>query len=416
MGDALPQLGLVGVLILLNAVFAGTEMALVSLRDSQVSRMEQQGGRGRAVAELVRDPNRFLATIQIGITLAGFLASAAAAVSLAEPLVEPLGFLGGAAEAVAIGLVTLVLTFLTLVFGELAPKRIAMQRAERWALFAARPLSMLARATRPAVWLLSKTSDVVVRISGADPSAGGDELTEEEVRDIVATQASFSDEQRTIISGALEIGDRLLRDVLVPRPRVVWIPADMPAPDALRALVASGHSRAPVARGELDDVLGIASLRELVGATGAVADHIRPAIVHPETKRVVESLRELQAARAQLAVVADEYGGVAGIITVEDLVEEIVGEIWDESDRDVVAVERHVDGSMVVPGRFPAHDLVDLGIDVDTGDSTTIAGVVLERLGRIPEHPGDVVDLGGWTAEVLAVERRAITSVRVAPR
>ena len=416
MADALPQLGLVGALILLNALFAGTEMALVSLRDSQVSRMEQQGGRGRAVAELVRDPNRFLATIQIGITLAGFLASAAAAVSLAEPLVEPLGFLGGAAEAVAIGLVTLVLTFLTLVFGELAPKRIAMQRAERWALFASRPLSMLARATRPAVWLLSKTSDVVVRIVGADPDAGADELTEEEVRDIVAAQASFSDEQRTIISGALEIGDRLLRDVLVPRPRVIWLPADMRADDALEALVASGHSRAPVARGELDDVLGIVSLRDLVGGTGPVTDHVRPAIVHPETKRVVESLRELQTAHVQLALVADEYGGVAGIVTVEDLVEEIVGEIWDETDRDVVAVERRDDGSIVVPGRFPAHDLVDLDVDVDAGDSATIAGVVLERLGRIPDRPGDVVDLGAWTAEVLAVERRAITSVRLTPR
>jgi len=331
-------------------------------------------------------------------------------------LVEPLGFLGGAAEPVAIGLVTLVLTFLTLVFGELAPKRIAMQRAERWALFAARPLNGLAKATRPAVWLLSKTSDVVVRLVGADPEHGGDELTEEEVRDIVAAQASFSEEQRTIIAGALEIGDRVLRDVLVPRRDVIWIPAELPAADALAKLVATGHSRAPVARGELDQVLGIVHLRELIGATGVVDDHVRDAIVHPETKRVVESLRELQVSREQLAVVVDEYGGVAGIVTVEDLVEEVVGEIWDETDRDVIAVEHGADGSTVLPGSFPAHDLVDLGVEVDTGDSATVAGVVLEHLGRIPEAPGDVVAIDGWTLEVLAVERRAITSVRLARR
>ena len=165
-----PELVLVGVLVLLNAAFAGTEMALVSLRDGQLQRLEQRSATGALVARLARDPNNFLATIQVGITLAGFLASAAAAVSLAEPLEEPLGFLGGAARPVSIVVVTLALAYVTLVFGELAPKRVAMQRAERWALLAARPLSFVSTITRPVVWLLSRSTDLAVRLMGGDPS------------------------------------------------------------------------------------------------------------------------------------------------------------------------------------------------------------------------------------------------------
>src|SRR3954469_7623498 len=185
------DLALVGGLIILNALFAGSEMALVSLREGQIQRLEQQGRTGRLVATLARDPNRFLATIQIGITLAGFLASATAAISLAKPLVDPLAFLGGAAEAVAVILVTIVLTFFTLVLGELAPKRIAMQRAERWALLVARPLDLLASFSRPAVWALGATSDLVVRLAGVDPEPQREEISPDELRDIVAGNHGF---------------------------------------------------------------------------------------------------------------------------------------------------------------------------------------------------------------------------------
>src|SRR5215207_6036681 len=204
-------------------------MALVSLRESQLQRLERQTRTGTTLARLARDPNRFLATIQIGITLAGFLASASAAVSLAQPLVGPLGFLGGAAEPAAIVLVTIVLTFFTLVVGELAPKRIAMQRAEGWALVVARPLDILATVSRPAIWLLGKATDLVVRLAGADPAAGREEVSAEEIRDMVAVQQDISAEQRTIISGAFEIADRILREILVPRRDVLVLPEDLRA-------------------------------------------------------------------------------------------------------------------------------------------------------------------------------------------
>lgn len=415
MDGSLPQLVLVLVLVLLNAAFAGSEMALVSLRDGQLQRLEAQGGAGPTLAALARDPNRFLATIQVGITLAGFLASASAAVSLAEPLEEPLDFLGGAAGGASIVVVTLILSYLTLVFGELAPKRIAMQRAEGWGLLAARPLAALSRLARPVVWLLSHSADVVVRIFGADPDQQRAEVTEEEIRDLVAAQTSYTPQQRRIISGAFEIAERSLQEVLRPRRDVVVIDVEATCEEATRVLVDSGHSRAPVAENaDLDRVVGVVHLRDLVEKGGTAGERAQPPLAFPESAAVLDTLRRLQHERQQLAVVINEHGGAEGIVTVEDLLEEIVGEIYDETDRDVMTIERQPDGSIVLPGRFPVHDLEEIGVEVPEGDYNTVAGLVLAALGRIPEAPGDIVDVGGgWQADVLEIDGRAITRVRL---
>jgi len=409
---------LVAVLVLVNAAFAGSELALVSLREGQLKRLEARGGSGAILARLAREPNRFLATIQIGITLAGFLASAAAAVSLAEPLEGPLGFLGGAARPAAIVTVTLALTYVTLVFGELAPKRVAMQRAERWGLLAARPLAFLSALTRPAVWMLSHTTDLAVRLMGGDPHGQREDVTEEELRDLLGTRRSFSPEQRTIISGAFEIAERTLDEVLRPRRDVVVLAAGTDCADALEALMASGHSRAPVAQdGDFDRVVGVVHLRDLVtGGETPVGDRATPAFFLPESAQVLHALRDLQQARQQLAVVVDEHGGGEGIVTVEDLLEELVGEIYDESDRDILGVERDPDGGLVLPGTFPVHDLVDLGVELPPGHYATVASLVLNALGRIPQAPGDSVVIDGWTATVLSVEQRAITRIRLVRR
>jgi putative hemolysin len=406
------QLALVGFLIVLNAGFAGSEIALISLREGQLTRLARRSARGRALATLARQPNRFLSTIQIGITLAGFLASATAAVALAEPLVEPLGFLGRAARPAAIFTITLALTFLTLVFGELAPKRLAMQRAEGWALLAARPLSVLARITAPVIWLLSHATDLTVRLFGGDPDRDRQEVTQEEIRDLIATQSAYTAEQRRIIDGALEVADRTLRQLLVPRSRVVGLPAGLDVDVALARLTAAGHSRAPVYSDELDDADRTVSVLGLVGRTGTVADHARPASVLPESLNAVVALRELQSQRQQLALVVSEHGGVEGIITVEDLVEELVGEIYDEYDRDILSVEHRTDGSMVVPGAFPLHDLEDLGVELASKEVTTIGGLIAEHLGRIP-HSGDRAVIEGVELEVLTVRRRAADRVRI---
>jgi putative hemolysin len=416
--ELLPQLALIALLVVLNAGFAGTEMALVSLREGQLQRVEQRSHTGAALARLARDPNRFLATIQVGITLAGFLASAAAAVSLAEPLEGPLGFLGGAAEPVAIIIVTLALAYLTLVFGELAPKRVAMQRAEQWGLVAARPLAVMSELARPAVWLLSRSTDIAVRLMGGDPARQREDVTEEEIRDMVAAQATFTPQQRLIIEGAFEIAERRLQEVLRPRRDVFVLDADARAGASLTLLAASGHSRAPVGSGgSLDSVEGVVHLRDLLGdddrRTGAVASQL---CAIPESVGVLEALRQLQTRHEQMALVIDEHGSPAGIVTVEDLVEELVGEIYDETDRDVLAVRRDVDGSMSLPGGFPVHDLEDLGVhDAPEGGYATVAGLVLDRLGRVPDAPGDRVRIDGWEIEVTAIEGHAITQVRLRP-
>jgi putative hemolysin len=417
------QVLLVLILILVNGALSGSEMALISLRESQIQRLERSSRGGRVLARLSRDPNRFLATIQIGITLAGFLASAFAATSLAKPLVEPLSFLGTGAEPAAIVVVTLILTFITLVLGELAPKRVAMQRAEGWATLAARPLDWLAMACRPFVWLLAKSTDFVVRLAGGDPKANREEITTEEIRDLVVAQRGFTAQQRDIISGAFEITERDVREIMIPRREVTTIPASLTVDEALRTLAASGHTRAPiVGPGGLDDLVGVVHLRDLLGEGGATAEErVRPPLLVPETLSVADAMRQLRQQREQFALVVDEHGAIDGILTMEDLVEEIVGEIYDETDRDVESVIRESDDVFLTPGSFPLHDLPDIGIDVDRlpdADYTTIAGLILDRLGHVPTAPGETVTLPGFTAEVTQVTGRAITQVRLrmAPR
>ncbi|RLP98440.1 hemolysin family protein [Micromonospora sp. CV4] len=418
MGVQLGQLVLVAVLVLINAALSGSEMALVTLREGQLRRLGRRSRAGDRLVRLSRDPNRYLATIQLGITLAGFLASAAAAVSLAEPLVAPLGFLGAAARPASVVLVTVALTFVTLVIGELAPKRLAMQRAERWALLSAGPLDLLARLSRPAVWLLSRATDAVVRLAGGNPKASREETTEEELREMLVSQRGLSAQQREILTGAFDIAGRTLREILVPRRDVTTLPAGLAADEGVRRLAAAGRSRAPVTGpGGLDEVIGVVHIRDLVRAgDGTVGERARPPLLLPVTLPVADALRRLRLEHQQLALVVDEHGGIDGIVTLEDLLAEVVGELYDETDRDVREVVREPDGSLLVPGDFPLHDLPDLGVRLSfplSREYTTVAGLVLARLRHLPDEPGETVRLPGLTLEVVEVADRAVRRVRL---
>jgi len=408
------QLALVAGLVVLNALFSGSEIALISLREGQLQRLGRHGRSGRALVGLVREPNRYLATIQIGITLAGFLASATAAVTLAEPLLEPLSLLGGAARPVAILLVTAVLTFVTLVVGELAPKRVAMQRVERWALLAARPIAGMAAMARPVVWLLGRATDLTVRLFGSDPKLGREAITEEEVRDLIATGGLYSAEEREVITGTLEATGRTLRQVLRPRPEVLALHEALTTEEALTHLVEAGHSRAPVYRDGFDDADRVVSVLDLIGRSGTLADHARPAIALPESVPLIDALRSLQATRGSMALVVSEYGGLEGIVTVEDLVEEFVGEIHDEHDRDVSAAVRHADGTLTVVGHYAVHDLADLDVELPAGDYVTLAGLIQTSLGRLPAE-GETIRAGEWDLTVLAVRGHVIQQVSLRP-
>ncbi|MBX7432158.1 hemolysin family protein [Mycobacterium sp. Y57] len=415
------DLALVVFLVLVNGLLAGSEAAFISLREGQIRELERRGGRrDTLVVRLAREPNRFLATIQLGITLAGFLASATAAVTLAAPLTARLDFLGSAAAAVSIAVVTVIVTASTLVVGELAPKRLAMQHARRWAVIVAAPLNALSALTAPVVWLLGKATDGMVRLLGGDPHVGREELTFDELRQLISSHGGLTAEQRTIISGALEIHERALREVVVSRVAVFRLNGDMPVPAARTALAESGHTRAPVVTaGELDDAIGMVHLRDLLGDDGIVSDVARPALSLPDSIRVTAALNRLLAEHEQFALVIGERGGVSGIVTLEDLLEEIVGEIYDEADEDIRSARMLPDGARILPGAFPVHDLVDVGVDTagfPRGSYTTIAGLVLSILGRIPTTPGDHVDVAGYRIDVTAVDRHAITEVRLSPR
>jgi putative hemolysin len=251
---------------------------------------------------------------------------------------------------------------------------------------------------------------------GGDPVRHREDVSEEELRDMVAAQPTFTPQQRRIIEGAFEVAERTLQEVLRPRREVFVLDADASASAALESLAGSGHSRAPVGvRSGLDDVIGVVHLRDLLcDGDRSLRDLAAPLCVMPESVGVLDALRTLQARREQMALVVDEYGSTTGIVTVEDLVEEVVGEIYDETDRDLVAVRHDSDGAIVLAGGFPVHDLPDLGIfDMPDGAYATVAGLVLDQLGRIPDRAGDRVSVGDWIFEVTAIDRHAITELRV---
>lgn len=395
------DLVLIAVLIVLNALFAGSEIALISLRESQLRRLRRGAGASAIrLVRLVQEPNRFLATVQIGITLAGFLASATAAVSLAEPLVPVLDFAGQAARPLAIALVTLTLTFVILVVGELAPKRLAMQYAERWPCWRLPP-------RHPRDHLPSRRVDT-------QPGHGPDHppIRWQPARSPAASQSRRAarhghqpsrPDRRTAHHHLQRPGNprALLARRPRPAPRGIHPARRNAAAQARLALARSGHSRAPVLRaGHLDEVLGIVHLRDLTTAedTASVTEVARPASFLPDFITVSDALRRLMATHQQFALVVDEYGSAEGIVTIDDLLEEIVGEIYDETDPDTLTVQPQADGSLLLPGTFPVRDLSGLGVDLGDladGPYTTIAGLALAQLGHMPQCPGESIQLPG---------------------
>jgi putative hemolysin len=291
-----------------------------------------------------------------------------------------------------------------------------MPRAEKWGMVMARPLDILSTLTKPVVWLLSKSTDIAVRVLGGDPNRQREEVTGDELRDMVAIHETFPPEQRQIIDGAFEIAERTLDEVMVPRTDVVVIDADATCAEALELLVETGHSRAPVAeKRNLDKPVGMVRLRSLIGrGNDPVTSVMWDIPAFPDAARVLTALREFQARRTQMAVVVDEYARTIGIVTVEDLVEELVGEIWDETDPDLNSVTHEADGTIVLAGTFPVHDLVDLQVELPDGDYTTIAGLVLDAMNRFPDR-GESIAIDGWLITIRSVGRHRITQVALNP-
>jgi putative hemolysin len=408
------------VIVLIGGFFAAAEMALVSLRDGQVRAIAKRGKRGQRTARLAQDPNRFLSAVQIGVTLATLLSGAFGAATLASSLKSWLiGYMpADLASAVAIAAVTLAISFLTLVFGELAPKRIALQRSERVAVFAAPFLDRIATLATPVVWLLSRCVNIVVAVLGGDPGVGRGVMTEQELRDLVEGHQALSPDERRIVGEVFDAGKRQIREVLVPRTEVEFLPATMPIAEAASIVVEAPHTRFPVYQESYDDVIGFVHARDLLFPDPdrgplRVGEVCRPVKFLPTSKTVLSSLSEMRRENAHLAIVLDEYGGTAGIVTLEDLVEELIGEIQDEYDIEEGPSRTLRDGEIEVDGLLNLDDFAEqTGVELPEGPYETVAGFLLAALGHLPGE-GESVEVSGRRLAITQLDGRRIARVRV---
>jgi len=411
------------VIVLVGGFFAGAEMALVSLREGQVRSLMQRGKRGKRAAKLAQDPNRFLSAVQIGVTVATLLTGAFGAETLASAMKSALisdHLSSGLASALSLITVTVVISYFTLVLGELAPKRLALQRPETVALVAAPVLDRISVLARPVVWLLSRSVNLVVRLLGGDPAKGREVMTEEELRDLVAGHQALSADERHIVTEVFDAGKRQLREVLVPRTEVDFLPAGVPLARAAKIASDSPHSRFPVYQESYDDVIGFVHVRDLLdpdlaGKDLTVGDVGRPVKMLPISKRVLPAMSEMRRDRAHLAIVVDEYGGTAGIVTLEDLVEELIGDIRDEYDLEEGSPRQLHGGQLEVDGLLNLDEFAEqTGVSLPEGPYETVAGYVLAVLGQVPAV-GDMVEVDGHRLTVTEMDGRRIARLRVGP-
>jgi putative hemolysin len=407
------------VFVLVGGLFAAAEIALVSLREGQVKALAERGKRGRRVARLVADPNRFLAAVQIGVTLAGFLSAAFGAATLsthASDGLESLGLDQRFAGPLAFVGVTALISYVSLVLGELVPKRLALQRSEGIALLVASPLDRLATLFRPLIWMLSVTGDALVRLFGGDPGANRETISGEELRDLVAAHESLGRDERALIDDVFAAGDRQVREVMLPRTEVEFLDGAMTVGRAARIAGSSPHSRYPVVGESSDDVVGFVHLRDLLvrpdgDRSTTVAAVAREVKRLPGTKRVLAALSEMRREGHHMAIVVDEYGGTDGIVTLEDLIEEVIGEIHDEYDAPPPGGARPDE----LDGLCNLDEVRECtGLELPDGPYETLAGFVMAGLGTLPSI-GAEVGVEGWRLTVTELDGRRASRVRVIP-
>lgn len=422
--QTLVNLGLVLLFVLIGGVFAGTEMAIVSLRDGQVRKIEASGARGERIGELVRNPNQFLSAVQIGVTVAGFFSSAYGGSTIAPDLVPVLtgwGVPDGMADTLALVVMTLLIAYLSLVFGELVPKRLAMQRAATFTRILAPPLGAFARVVRPVIWLLSVSTNFVVRLLGGDPNAASEEMSTEEVREIIEGHQGLRPYSRRILTDVFRAHERNVDRVMRPRTEVQFLSGDQTVAELYDTLRTSSHSRFPVTGRSVDDILGFVHIRDALAVpqdawpSTRIAELTRPIVALPGSLHVLPAMSRLRTEKQQIALVVDEYGGTDGIVTMEDLIEEVVGEIYDEYDAgtDPEDATLRRGESLDVDGGLNIEEFEDLtGVESSSENYDTVAGLVLERLGRLAEV-GDTVEHEGLCIEVLSMDGMRIERVRV---
>lgn len=426
------KLVLLLILIVINAYFAMSEIAIISLNDNLMEKMAEDGNKkAKQIVKLTSNASNFLSTIQIGVTLAGFMTSASASQSFATMLTDWIMKLGvspsyeGLVNSVSVIIITIIISYFSLVLGELAPKRMAMQKPEKIAFLIVGSLSAFAKVARPFVRFLSFSTNVVVKLFGFDPNIDEENVTEEEIRmmvDVGQEKGVIEDMQKEMINNIFEFDDINVADIMTHRTDMVAVEDTDTLETAVELSIKYGFSRLPVFHEDQDDIIGIIYIKDLLRYIDnelpkdkGPAEIMRPAYYVPTTKNCGDLFAEMTEKRTQFAVVVDEYGGTAGIVTLEDLIESIVGNIqdeYDQEDEDIVAMNENL---FTVDGTTPIEEVNELVNDIiPDGDYETIGGFVISLLGYLPQNgKNDEVDFENLHFTVLNVEERRIGKIRI---
>ena len=396
--NVISQLLFLLILTIANAFFAGAEMATVSVNKNKIKILAEEGNKNaQLLQELLKEPTRFLSTIQVAITLSGFLASASAATSFSYPLnaiMTKLGIPYG--ETIAIIIVTIILSFFTLVFGELVPKRIALQKAEIVSLFTVKPVLFISKLTSPFIKLLSFSTNFVLQILGMKAENLEENISKEEIRSMVEVgQANgvFNETEKEMINSIFEFDDILASEIMIPRTDVYSIDIDASITEYLDELLSTKHSRIPVYEEDIDNIIGVLYIKDLIlearnkGFENVdIRSILRKPYLVPESKNIDTLFKEMQKSNKYIAILIDEYGGFSGIVTMEDLVEEVMGNIDDEYDDNEPKLEKIDNHIYLVDGIYSIDDLIDnLDIDIISKNHNTISGYLIDILGEIPD-------------------------------
>ena len=424
------------ILIIFNAFFAASEMALVSLNDNKIRLMAEQGNKKAIMVQnLLLEPSRFLATIQIGITLAGFLASAFAAESFAGRLAEILYNFGiplnvNLLETISTVMITLVLSYFTLVFGELVPKRLALQKSEKISMFAAAPLTLLSKVTSPFVKLLTVSTNLVVRLFGFDPNEESEEVTEEEIRmmvDVGKEKGTIRETEKEMINNVFEFNNKTVSDIMTHRTNIVAVPVDFTMQQTLHLVNVEKYTRIPVYEENLDNIIGTLHVKDLVyfiengkQEQFSLRELIREPYFVLESTYIDHLFREMQRNKVHMAVVIDEYGGTDGIVTMEDVIEEIVGNIFDEYDdllSDVDKIKEIDEKNYLMMGDTNLYEVqAILKVDFPTDEYDTLNGFLIGQLGYIPFREKPVIEYHNILFAIEEVLNKRITKIKVSKK
>jgi putative hemolysin len=428
-GHIIIDLLIVLLFVLINAFFSATEMAVITLNDNKIRKMAEDGHKSaRKILRFIDKPGNFFAIIQVGVTLAGFLSSAFASDKFSVRLMDALDPNGNipALKTVSMIIVTIILSYFSLVLGELVPKRLARQYPEKIAFAAAGIVRGCGVFLAPFVKLLTFSTNTILKLMGIDPNANEKNVTEEEIRmmvDVGSESGSIEDDEKEMIENIFEFNDKEVSEIMTHRTKIVSLPIDATYDEVMHIAIDERYTRIPVYQDTIDDIVGILHIKDLLGYSQRDKNYgefslqslLRPPLVVPETKNLSALFREMQKGRMQLAVIVDEYGGTAGIATIEDMLEEIVGNITDEFDEEEQQIVLQPDGDYLVSGDTPLSDIENvLDLDLPDEDYDTIAGFVIHLLDRIPdEKETPEVTYGNVVVKVESVEDKWISKVRI---